>query len=74
MTDNDILAEYVRKTRPEIESSLGFVFYKITARVGEAINSFTETFRNIPAEELEKALGEADEQDMDKLLEDAGWE
>jgi len=74
MTDNDILAEYVRKTRPEIETSLGFMLYRVTAKMSEAINSLVETFRTSPSEELEKVQGEADEPDMDKLLEEAGWE
>lgn len=72
MTDNDILAEYVRKTRPEIETSLGFMLYRFTAKTSEAVNSLVETFRTIPAEELEKA--EADEPDMDELLEEDGFE
>ena len=41
MTNNDILAEYVRKKHPGIEGSLDYIFYKI----GRQFRSIVETFK-----------------------------
>ena len=41
MTNNDILAEYVRKKYPGIEGSLDHIFYKI----GCQFRSIVETFK-----------------------------
>lgn len=38
MTDNDILAEYVRKNYPEIEQSVEYTTYKLGVRVREAVD------------------------------------
>lgn len=41
-TQNDILAEYVRLTHPEIESSIGFIAYLMSQRIIEFGNIFGE--------------------------------
>lgn len=38
-TDNDILAEYVRKNYPKIERSLEFAVYKIGKRIKESVGT-----------------------------------
>lgn len=41
-TDNDILAEYVRQTRPEIEKSLSFMAYKLNQRIKDGIETLAK--------------------------------
>lgn len=38
MTDNDILAEYIRENYPEIEQSGKYAVYKLNVRVREAVD------------------------------------
>ena len=47
MSDNDILAEYIRKNRPEIERSLDFIFYRLGVRLSEAIKPKLNGLENI---------------------------
>lgn len=38
MTDNDILAEYIRENYPEIEQLVKYTVYKLDVRVREAFD------------------------------------
>ena len=58
-TDNDILAEYVRKTRPEIEQSLDFMLYRFKARISDAVNNAARSLsRMMNSSEMMRATAE----------------
>jgi hypothetical protein len=58
MTENDYIAEYIKEKRPEIISSLDFIFWKIGKSVEVAINDITSGLKNI-------FISEKEEQDND---------
>ena len=47
MTENDYIAEYIREKRPELITSLDFVFWKIGRITTDAFKGFAEALRNI---------------------------
>lgn len=47
MSNNDILAEYIRKNRPEIEKSLDFILYRFGVRLREAIKPILNGLEHI---------------------------
>jgi hypothetical protein len=58
MTENDYIAEYIKEKRPEIISSLDFIFWKIGKSVEVAINDIASGLKNI-------FISEKEEQDND---------
>lgn len=58
MTENDYIAEYIKEKRPEIISSLDFVFWKIGKSVEVAISGIASGLKNV-------FISEKEEQDND---------
>lgn len=54
-TDNEILGEYVRKTRPEIAQSFGFLAFLMSERAKDGIRWFADAIRK---PEVKKMLAE----------------
>lgn len=58
MTENDYIAEYIKEKRPEIISSLDFMFWKIGKSVEVAVNGIASGLKNV-------FISEKEEQDND---------
>ena len=58
MTENDYIAEYIKEKRPEIISSLDFIFWKIAKSVEVAISGIKIDLKNV-------FISEKEEQDND---------
>ena len=58
MTENDYIAEYIKEKRPEIISSLDFIFWKIGKSVEVAVSGIASGLKNI-------FISEKEEQDND---------
>ena len=58
MTENDYIAEYIKERRPEIISSLDFVFWKLCKSAEVALNDFANGLKDI-------FISEKEEQDND---------
>lgn len=58
-SENDILAEYVRKNYPNIACSLEFIVYRIGVKIGEAVSCIVESIQG--AEIAESGRKESEE-------------
>jgi hypothetical protein len=58
MTENDYIAEYIKEKRPEIISSLDFIFWKFSKSVEDAVSGLASGLNNI-------FISEKEEQDND---------
>lgn len=54
MTENDYIAEYIKEKRPEIISSLDFIFWKIGKSVEVAINDIANGLKDMFVSEKEE--------------------
>ena len=59
MNENDYIAEYVREKYPQI-IGLDFVFWKFKRLMIQAASDFINVFRQIPPEEIRKAMQESE--------------
>ena len=64
-TRNDILAEYVRKKYPGIETSIEFIVYKFAVRFSDAIKTLSPG-------DLQEAYEEEDEDAEDDVCDNEG--
>ena len=52
MSENDIIAEYVKENHPEILNTADFALYRISVALRKFINDFNKAFSNISIEEF----------------------
>ena len=62
MNENDYIAEYVREKYPTI-LGLDFAFWKFERLIAQAARDITDAFRQIPPEEIRKAMQESEEEE-----------
>ena len=62
MNENDYIAEYVREKYPAI-LGLDFAFWKFKRLMAQAARDITDAFRQIPPEEIRKAMQESEEEE-----------
>lgn len=55
-TDNEILGEYIRKTRPEITQSFGFLAFLMSARVSDGIRWFADAIKKPEVKKMLEAM------------------
>lgn len=61
MSENDIIAEYVRKRYPELLNTADFVFFKCSCAIRKIINDFKESLKNIDFSELAEQIKDGEE-------------
>lgn len=62
MNENDYIAEYVREKYPTI-LGLDFAFWKFKRLIAQAARDITDASRQIPPEEIRKAMQESEEEE-----------
>lgn len=64
MSENDIIAEFIKSKYPELISGLDFTFYKIGKIAGEAIKelskNLSKVFSSIDIESIKDFVNDAD--------------
>lgn len=56
MSENDIIAEYVKAKYPQILKSYDFITWKISIRIREATKKFVDAIKDIDSTELKNLL------------------
>lgn len=64
MSENDIIAEYVREKRPEILTSVDFGLYKFSLAWRNMANDLKEAFKNIDFSKLAKQVNGSEENEQ----------
>lgn len=64
MSENDIIAQYVREKYPEILTSVDFGLYKFSLACRNMANDLKEAFKNIDFSKLAKQVNGSEENEQ----------
>ena len=64
MSENDIIAQYVREKYPEILTSVDFELYKFSLAWRNMVNDLKEAFKNIDFSKLAKQVNGSEENEQ----------
>ena len=64
MSENDIIAEYVREKLPEILTSVDFNLYRLSMACREFANNAVEVFKKIDFSELAELVKESEDNEQ----------
>lgn len=60
MSENDIIAEYIREMHPYMLNSVDFAIYKMGVTLRKIVESITETVKNTDFTTLKEAVDEVE--------------
>lgn len=63
MSENDIIAEYVKSRFPSLLATVDFGLYKMGVGIGETLNGMSKCLQNIDLKALKERLQSVNEQE-----------
>lgn len=61
MSDNDIIAEYIKERYPEVLTTADFALFKLEIACRKFANDFLESFKKIDLQEIQKLANKINE-------------